>query len=151
MQDQILLTAQGYEKIKQELQKLKSRRQQISERIKTAREFGDLSENSEYEDAKNEQSFVEGRILELEEMIRRAKITVRNSTDKVELGTTVTLKIDGETLEFTIVGASESDPASGRISVDSPIGHSLMDKSKGEKVEILTPNGKMNCEIIEVK
>ncbi len=151
MQEQIILTASGCEKIKQELEDLKNRRRQISERIKTAREFGDLSENSEYEDAKNEQSFVEGRILELEEMLRRAKVVVRNGTDKVELGSTVVLKIDKETLEYTIVGASESDPISGKISIDSPIGHSLIGKARGEKVEILTPNGKMACEIIEIK
>jgi transcription elongation factor GreA len=151
MQDQILLTASGYEKIRNELQSLKDRRKQISERIKVAREFGDLSENSEYEDAKNEQSFVEGRILELEEMIRRAKVMAKNSTDRIELGSDVTLKMDGQTLKFAIVGASESDPASGKISIDSPIGHSLIGKVKGEKAEITTPNGKMVCEIIEVK
>lgn len=151
MQDQILLTSTGYEKIRQELQSLKNRRQQISERIKTAREFGDLSENSEYEDAKNEQSFVEGRILEFEEMIRRAKVISKNGTDKVELGSTVVLKMDGEHLEYTIVGASESDPMSGKISIESPIGHSLIGRAKGEKVEILAPNGKMTCEIIEIK
>lgn len=151
MQEQILLTNRGYEKIREDLQGLKNRRKLISERIKTAREFGDLSENSEYEDAKNEQSFVEGRILELEEMLRRAKVMAKNGTDKVELGSTVVLKMDGKTLSFTIVGASESDPASGKISADSPIGHSLMDKAKGEKVEILTPNGKMVCEIIAIR
>lgn len=151
MQEQILLTAQGYEKIKQELAGLKDRRKQISERIKTAREYGDLSENSEYEDAKNEQSFVEGRILELEEILRRAKVSARNGTDKVELGSTVVLKIDGQQVEYSIVGASESDPMSGKISVDSPIGHSLIGKAKGEKAEILTPNGKLSCEIIAIK
>lgn len=151
MKEQILLTAQGYEKIKGELENLKSRRQQISERIKTAREFGDLSENSEYEDAKNEQSFVEGRILELEEMLRRAMVMAKNGTDKVELGSTVVLKMDGEQSEYTIVGASESDPASGKISIESPLGHSLIGKTRGEKVEISTPNGKMFCEIVTIK
>lgn len=151
MQEQILLTVSGHEKIKQELQSLKNRRQKISERIRTAREFGDLSENSEYEDAKNEQSFVEGRILELEEMLRRAKVMTKNGTDKVELGSTVTLKIDGQVPEYTIVGALESDPATGKISIDSPLGHSLMGRAKGEEVDILTPNGKMTCEVVEVK
>lgn len=150
MQEQILLTSQGYEKIKQELDGLKSRRQQISERIKTAREFGDLAENSEYEDAKNEQSFVEGRIMELEEMLRRAKVILKNGTDKVEIGSKVVLKMNGKTFEYLIVGVSESDPASGKISVDSPIGHSLIGKGKGEKVEILAPTGKMTCRIIEI-
>src|SRR3972149_7437119 len=99
MQEEVLLTNQGYEKIKHDLQNLKDRRVKISERIKTAREFGDLSENSEYEDAKNEQSFVEGRILELEEMLRRSKIVGKNGNDKVELGSTVVLKMDGQTME----------------------------------------------------
>ena len=151
MSDQILLTTQGYEKIQKELQFLKDRRQQISGRIKVAREFGDLSENSEYEDAKNEQSFVEGRILELEEMLRRAKVVAKNGNDKVEIGSTVVLKMDGQTLEYTIVGALESDPASGKISAESPIGYSLIGKTKGEEVEIAAPNGKMSCKIIEIK
>jgi len=151
MQDEILLTAQGLEKIKLELKNLKDRRRGVSQRIKTAREFGDLSENSEYEDAKNEQSFVEGRILELEETIRRARVITKNGSSKVELGSTVTLKMDGETLEYTIVGASESDPATGKISVESPIGHSLIGKDKGENVEILTPNGKLECQVIAIK
>ncbi|KKQ18038.1 MAG: Transcription elongation factor GreA [Berkelbacteria bacterium GW2011_GWA1_36_9] len=151
MQEQILLTVSGHEKIKKELQDLKNRRLKISQRIKTAREFGDLSENSEYEDAKNEQSFVEGRILELEEMLRRAKVLTKNGTDKVELGSTVILKIDGQSPEYTIVGASESDPGTGKISVDSPLGHSLMGCAKGEEVEILTPNGKMACEVVAIK
>jgi len=149
MQEQILLTVSGHEKIKKELQDLKNRRLKISQRIKTAREFGDLSENSEYEDAKNEQSFVEGRILELEEMLRRAKVLTKNGTDKVELGSTVILKIDGQSPEYTIVGASESDPGTGKISVDSPLGHSLMGCAKGEEVEIL--NGKMACEVVAIK
>src|SRR3972149_8972915 len=151
MQEEVLLTNQGYEKIKHDLQNLKNRRQKIAERIKTAREFGDLSENSEYEDAKNEQSFVEGRILELEEMLRRAKVMAKNNTDKVELGSIVTLEMNGHTLSYTIVGVSESDPSSGKISIDSPIGHSLMGKGRGERAEIVTPIGKMFCQIIEIK
>lgn len=151
MQEQIFLTLQGHEKIKKELQDLKGRRQHVSERIKLAREFGDLSENSEYEDAKNEQSFVEGRILELEETLRRAKVVAKNGSDRVEIGSMVVLKMDGQILEYTIVGASESDPASGKISVESPIGYSLIGKAKGEQVEIVTPVGKMTCEIIEIK
>jgi len=151
VEDQILLTSKGFEKIQEELRALKTRRSQVAERIKTAREFGDLSENSEYEDAKNEQSFVEGRILELEEMLRRAKVMAKNNTDKVELGSIVTLKMNGHTLSYTIVGVSESDPSSGKISIDSPIGHSLMGKGRGERAEIVTPIGKMFCQIIEIK
>jgi len=151
MQEQILLTSQGLEKLQFELNTLKERRKQIAERIKEAREFGDLSENSEYEDAKNEQSFVEGRILELEETVRRAIVIAKNGTDRVEIGSTVVLKMNGENLEFNIVGASESDPSQGKISVESPLGHSLLGKAKGERVEITTPNGQVVCEIVAIK
>lgn len=151
MPEQILLTSQGLEKLQFELNALKERRKQIAERIKEAREFGDLSENSEYEDAKNEQSFVEGRILELDTIVHRAKVIAKNGVDKVEIGSTVVLKMDGENLEYNIVGASESDPSSGKISVESPLGHSLLGKTKGEKVEITTPNGQIICEIVEIK
>ncbi len=154
MTGDILLTSQGLQKIQQELLNLKERRKQVAERIRNAREYGDLAENSEYEDAKNEQSFVEGRILELEEMLRRSRVVAKNNatgTDKVELGSTVILKLDGKTLEYTIVSSSESDPASGKISSESPIGYSLLGKTKGEIVEIHTPNGKMNCKIVAIK
>lgn len=151
MENEILLTSQGYQKIQKELEGLKNRRKLVSQRIKTAREFGDLSENSEYEDAKNEQSFVEGRILELEAVLRRAQVIAKNGTDKVEIGSTVVLKMDGKTIEYTIVGASESDPLSGKISSESPLGHSLIGRSKGEKVDILVPTGKMICQIVAIK
>lgn len=151
MLKQIILTSEGFQKIKLELEKLKSRRKEVSERIRNAREFGDLAENSEYEDAKNEQSFLEGRILELEMMLKNSQVVTKNGTDKVEVGSQVTLRIDGETIEYEIVGASESDPKAGKISVDSPLGHSLMGKGKNEKAEIITPQGKMICEIIEIK
>ena len=154
MTGDILLTSQGLAKIQQELSNLKERRKAVAERIRNAREYGDLAENSEYEDAKNEQSFVEGRILELEEMLCRSRVVIKNnglSADKVELGSTVVLKMDGKTLEYTIVSSSESDPSSGKISSESPIGYSLMGKSKGEKVEIVTPTGRMTCKIIAIK
>lgn len=147
------LTKQGLEKIKEELAELKKRRYTVTERIKTAREFGDLSENSEYEDARNEQSFVEGRIQELEEIITNAKIMDKNGNGagKVELGSIITLQMDGEKLVFELVGATESDPGAGKISIESPLGFSLMDKTKGEKVEINTPNGKTMYKIIDIK
>ena len=151
MKKPVILTSEGYQKIQQELVTLKARRKDVAQRIGNAREFGDLAENSEYEDAKNEQSFLEGRILELEEMIRNAKVVTKNGTDKVEVGSIATLKIDGETIEYTIVGVAESDPKLGKISVDSPLGNSLIGKTKNEKVEIMTPQGKMTCEIIEIK
>lgn len=152
MKEQILLTQKGLEKIKNELADLKVRRKTVADRIRIAREFGDLSENSEYEDARNEQSFVEGRIGELEEMILRAKVVGKNACqDKVEMGSIVTIKMDGEKICYELVGANESDPSAGKISVESPLGFSLIDKAKGEKAEIRTPNGQTSCEIIEIK
>jgi len=146
------LTKQGLEKIKQELSELKKRRYTVAERIKTAREFGDLSENSEYEDARNEQSFLEGKIQELEEMIANAQVLEKNGNGgKIELGSIVTLRADGQDLIYELVGATESDPAAGKISIESPLGFSLIDKSKGEKAEINTPNGKAIYKIISIK
>lgn len=152
MKKEILLSASGLEKIKNELTELKARRKQVAERIRLAREFGDLSENSEYEDARNEQSFVEGRIEELQEMIANARVVSKNgSNDKAELGSLVTLKLDGDQFQYEIVGATESDPMNGKISVDSPLGYSLLGKVKGENVEITTPNGKTIYTVVEVK
>jgi transcription elongation factor GreA len=147
----MFLTEKGLEKLKEELAGLKSRRREVAERIKNAREFGDLSENSEYEDARNEQSFTEGRIEELTEMIKNAHVVEKSCCDKVGLGSIITLKIDGENVTYELVGATESDPSSGKISIESPIGNSLMDHTKGEKVDIHLPAGKMTCEIVSIK
>lgn len=152
MNKEILLTTTGLEKLKTELTGLKERRKTVAERIKVAREFGDLSENSEYEDARNEQSFVEGKIEELTEMISRAKVVARNGANgSVEMGSIVTLCNDGDEFSYEIVGANESDPAHGRISAESPLGYSLIDKKKGAKVDITTPNGTTTYEIVDVK
>ena len=118
MKEEILVTAKGLEKLKQELKNLKERRKSVADRIRSAREFGDLSENSEYEDARNEQSFVEGKIIDLEEMILRAKVVAKNGGTKVEMGSNVTLKNDGDTFSYEIVGANESDPMAGKISAE---------------------------------
>ncbi len=152
MTKEILLTQQGLEKIKKELAELKARRKTVAERIRTAREFGDLSENSEYEDARNEQSFVEGRIEELGAMILRAKVVAnKGGADKIEMGSVVTLKNNGDTFNYEIVGVNESDPLNGRISAESPLGFSLIGKAKGETIEITTPSGKTTYTIISVK
>lgn len=152
MTKEILLTVEGLEKIKQELANLKARRKTVAERIRIAREFGDLSENSEYEDARNEQSFVEGRIEEMEAMILRARVVAKNGgAGKIEMGSIVTLKNGGDTFSYEIVGVNESDPAHGKISAESPLGFSLTGKNKGEQVEIKTPGGMMTYDIVEVK
>lgn len=152
MSKEILLTQAGLEKLKEELKNLKERRKHVSDRIKIAREYGDLSENSEYDDARNEQSFVEGKIQDLQDMIKNARIVSKNGTaGKIEMGSVVTLKLEGETFSYEIVGANESDPINGKISAESPMGFSLVGKAKGEKVDITTPGGTTTYEIVEVK
>lgn len=146
------LTPEGLEKIKQKLHHLKTvKRKEIADRIKTAKELGDLSENAEYQDAKDEQAFNEGQILELENIIRNAVVFSKNGqTDIVEIGNTVKVKVNGQEKEFTIVGSNEADPPKGRISNESPIGMALLGKRKGEKVEVEAPGGKNKYKILEI-
>ena len=150
---EILLTKEGLQKLEEELKILKENsRKEVIARIKTAREFGDLSENSEYEDAKNEQSFIEGRIQELESMIKHAKIVEGNSQKGiVSIGSEVTVDIEGEKETFFIVGSTESDPVNGKISSESPVGRALMGKTKGDKIAVNTPDGKVEYKIIGIK
>jgi transcription elongation factor GreA len=152
MPKEILLTKQGLEKLKAELKELKERRKVVAERIRIAREYGDLSENSEYDDARNEQSFVEGRVQDLQEMIKNARVVAKSAaSDKIEMGSIVTLKLDKESFSYEIVGANESDPLKGKISAESPLGFNLIGKTKGDKVGITTPGGTTTYEIIDVK
>ncbi|EJV68294.1 transcription elongation factor GreA [Bacillus mycoides] len=150
------MTQEGKQKLENEVEQLKTvRRKEVVERIKIARSFGDLSENSEYDAAKDEQAFVEGRITQLENMIRNAVIIEDNGEEStvVTLGKTVTFKElpGGDEESYTIVGSAEADPFEGRISNDSPIAKSLLGKQIGEKVAIQTPGGEMQVEIISVK
>ncbi|MBU9720658.1 MULTISPECIES: transcription elongation factor GreA [Bacillaceae] len=150
------MTLEGKAKLEKELEVLKTeRRKEVVERIKVARSFGDLSENSEYDSAKEEQAFVEGRINQLEKMIRNAEIISEDNSDPstVSLGKTVKFKElpDGEEELYTIVGRAEADPMEGKISNDSPMAQSLMGKKVGEKVSVSTPGGDMEVEILEVK
>lgn len=145
------LTKNGLEKLKSELENLKGKRHEVAMRIKTAREFGDLSENSEYEDARNEQSFVEGRIEDLSEMIKNARVMEKSCCEKIGLGSIVTMKLGSDVMTYELVGANESDPIGGKISAESPIGHSIMDKTPGEKFKIHLPAGNVSCEIINIK
>ena len=150
------MTQAGKEKLEQELEQLKTvKRKEVVERIKIARSFGDLSENSEYDSAKEEQAFVEGRITTLENMIRNAKIIQEDevSTDAVSLGRTVTFVElpDGDEESYTIVGSAEADPFEGTISNDSPIAKSLMGKKVGDEVTVQTPGGEMNVRITTIK
>lgn len=150
------MTQAGKDKLVQEVEYLKSvKRKEVVERIKIARSFGDLSENSEYDSAKEEQAFVEGRITTLENMIRNAKIIAEGemASDSVTLGSSVTFVElpDGEEETYTIVGSAEADPFEGKISNDSPIAKSLLGKKVGEQVSVQTPGGEMSVRIVSIK
>lgn len=155
--DQTLVTKSGLKQLKEELERLKtSGRQEVAERLKEAISYGDLSENSEYEEAKNEQAFVEGRILELENKIKNAKIITEKKDAKgkiVEVGSTVTVQNKtngGESIQFTIVGTTEASPGEGKISNESPVGRSLLNTEKGDAVSVETPAGTMKYEVLKV-
>jgi len=153
---QTILTEEGLKKIELKLEQLKSvRRRDVAERIKQAIEFGDISENSEYEDAKNEQAFIEGEIITLEKMIRNAKLIDEKqiSTDVVTIGARVQVKDleIGDTLEYTIVGSAETDPSELRISNESPVGAAILGRSVGEIVEVHVPVGTLKYEIRNIK
>ncbi|HHY19737.1 MAG TPA: transcription elongation factor GreA, partial [Firmicutes bacterium] len=132
----VLLTQEGLRQLEEELDYLKRvKRREVAERIKEALDFGDISENSEYDDAKNEQAFVEGRIAELEARLRNAEIIDKDeNTDNVSLGCTVKLKDieTGDLFEFTLVGSTEADPAKSKISNESPVGRAIIGRRKGE-------------------
>jgi len=150
------MTKEGKEKLEQELEQLKTvKRKEVVERIKIARSFGDLSENSEYDSAKDEQAFVEGRITTLENMIRNAKIIEESDldSDTVSLGKSVTFieLPDGDEETYTIVGSAEADPFEGKISNDSPIAQSLIGKKVGDQVTVQTPGGEMQVKITSVQ
>ncbi|KYD11167.1 MAG: transcription elongation factor GreA [Caldibacillus debilis] len=148
------MTKEGREKLLQELEYLKTvKRKEVVERIKVARSYGDLSENSEYDSAKEEQAFVEGRISLLEKMLRNAVIIEEDDSDVVTLGKSITFVElpDGEEETYTIVGSAEADPFEGKISNDSPIAKSLLGKRVGDEVVVQTPGGEMNVKIIAIK
>jgi transcription elongation factor GreA len=153
---QVILTYEGVKKVEDELEYLKTvKRKEVTQKIKTALSFGDLSENSEYDEAKNEQAFVEGRIATLENMLKNAKVIDDDDikTDVVSVGAVIKVKdLDyGDEMEFTIVGSAEADPSKMKISNEAPIGRGLLGKKVGEKVEIQVPDGKCTYEVIEIR
>jgi len=142
----IVLTPSGYEKIEKELERLRTvERREVADRIRESKQFGDFTENAEYEDAKIEQAFVEGRIQDLRRILQIAQVLDEGDipTDRVGLGSIVTVRdvADGETWEFTLVGSVESDPEHDRISDESPIGEALLGKKIGDEVNITIPDG----------
>lgn len=151
----IFFTPEGLEKIENEIEELKTvRRKEVADRIKVALGYGDLSENSEYDEAKNEQAHVEERIAKLENMVRNARVIDETelNTEVVNVGSIVTVKDleDGEEDEFTIVGSAEADPLSGKISNESPVGGKLIGRKVGETVEIEIPDGMIKYEIVSI-
>jgi transcription elongation factor GreA len=152
---EVMLTPEGLKKLELELENIKVvRRLEVAERIKQAIEFGDISENSEYEDAKNEQAFIEGRILTLEKMLRNAKVIehVQNDSDLVHIGARVQLKDleFGDELDYTLVGFAEADPLNNKISFESPVGKAILGKRQGDIVEVNVPAGKLKYKILAV-
>ena len=148
-----LVTEAGYAKLKEELDHLVNvRRAEVAERIKTFREYGDISENAEYDDAKNEQARIEARIVQVEEKLRTAVIVSETDNKTVGIGNKVTI-VDadsGDEEVYIIVGSTEADPLEGKVSHESPVGKALMGRSKGDKVEIPVPAGVLHFEIKKI-
>jgi transcription elongation factor GreA len=147
MQKDVFLTPEGLDKLKAEIEYLSNqKRREVAERIKEAREFGDISENSEYDDAKNEQAMLESRIASLEEKLRSASVIDASelSSDVVRVGSMVSVKdaSSGKSLKYTIVGSTEADPSQNRLSNESPVGKALLGHSKNDSVKVALPNGK---------
>jgi transcription elongation factor GreA len=147
LQKDVILTPEGLEKLKEEIHELQTtKRREVAERIKEAREFGDISENSEYDDAKNEQARLETQIAVLEEKLRAATVVDASElgADIVRVGTKVHVKDQdtGKSLQYTIVGSTEADPGANRLSNESPVGRALLDHKRNEIVKVTLPNGK---------
>jgi transcription elongation factor GreA len=146
MQKDVILTPEGLEKLKAEIEYLsKDKRREVAERIKEAREFGDISENSEYDDAKNDQAMLEARIASLEDKLRSASVIDASelSADVVRVGSVVNVKDGSTALQYTIVGSTEAAPAENRLSNESPVGKALLGHKKGETVTVQLPSGKI--------
>ncbi len=151
---EVYLTQQGLDDIKKELDYLKlEKRPEVIEALKEARALGDLSENAEYDAARNEQAMVEAKIKELEKMIENAVVVTKVDTSKVTIGTTVTLKYveDGDTDDYSIVGSKEVDPFMNKISNESPIAQAIMNKKVGDVVTVESPSGTYDVEIMDIK
>jgi transcription elongation factor GreA len=147
------LSAEGLKKLQDELKYLKTtKRKEVSFRIETAKELGDLSENAEYADAKEEQGWVEGRIRELGDILQNAAVIESGKqTGYVNVGSTIRVKVNGKEKTFQVVGSNEADPGAGKISNESPLGQAFLGKKAGDNVEITVPAGKVIYTILEIK
>jgi transcription elongation factor GreA len=154
---EVILTPEGYKKLKQEIEHLSTeRRREVAERIRIARQFGDIAENAEYNDAKNDQMLLEHRIARLEEQLRNARVIEKKeiSSDVVSVGSTVRLRdVDAkQTVEYYIVGSAEANPSENKLSNESPVGKAILGHKKGETVEVTTPRGaRLKYKILEIK
>jgi len=153
---EVVLTKEGYEKLKQEIEILSTeKRREVAERIRVAREFGDIAENAEYDDAKNEQMMLEHRIATLEERLRAARVIEKSeiTSDVVSIGATVRLRDveANKTVEYQIVGSAEANPAENKLSNESPVGKAILGKKKGETVEVTAPRGSLKFKILDIK
>ena len=146
------LSEEGLEQCKQELEELKLKRQETAKRLEEAKALGDLSENQDYSSAREAQAFNEGKILELEQLLREATVIDKNHRSSVaRIGSTIEVRANGKTQSFTIVGSEEANPATGKISNESPLGKSFLDRKAGDKVEVETPGGKVVYTIVTIK
>lgn len=156
MEREVVLTEEGYNKLKEEIEHLQTVKvREVAERIKEAREFGDISENSEYDDAKNEQAQVAARIIMLEQQLRNARVVDAEqvSTESVSIGARVTVKdlATRKNTEYSVVGSAEADPRAHRLSSESPLGKALLGKKKGEKLNVTTPRGAMEYQVMKIQ
>lgn len=151
--DNYYLTKERFDELKTELETLRSvKRREVAERLKQAKEFGDLSENSEYSEAREEQSRVESRIFELEDISKKAVIIKTGAAgDRVTIGSAVSVKKDGRTFRYQIVGSNEAKPEDGKISNESPLGKAFLDKKVGESVQVATPGGPAAYQILKIE
>jgi transcription elongation factor GreA len=152
---EIILTAEGYEKLKVEIDVLRTdKRREVAERIRIAREFGDIAENAEYDDAKNEQAMLEHKIMQLEERLLSARVISKKeiSKDAVSVGSKVRLRDmqANKTFEYRIVGSAEANPAENKLSNESPVGKAIIGRKKGEVVEVAAPRGALKFKILEI-
>ncbi|TSC74827.1 MAG: transcription elongation factor GreA [Parcubacteria group bacterium Gr01-1014_30] len=146
------LTKEGLEKLKQELDNLKNvKRRELAETLRHAASFGDLRENFGYQQAKEDQGFLEQRIRELESRIVQARIIKKQATDKAQVGSTVTLETNKEKQTFQIVGREEANPLQGKISFESPLGQAILSKKAGAKVKVETPEGKTEYKVVKIE
>jgi transcription elongation factor GreA len=153
---EVILTADGYKKLQQEIDRLRNdKRREVAERIRVAREFGDIAENAEYDDAKNEQAMLEHKIAQLEERLLSARVITKKeiSKDAVSVGSHVRLRDmqANKTFEYHIVGSAEANPAENKLSNESPVGKAIIGHKKGDVVEVSAPRGSLKFKILEIK